>query len=252
MAIKLKWQNILAFLLLVLLVQETQQLIRMSVVHLFAHDYGKRDFLVFFAPDSSIDSTWGVVAATAAVSVLTWFLVWMGAAFKGFRSLKLKGVGFALILANLPLGRFVDFMLGRGDESRILMELFGYDYSHTGVLVRCGAVLLPILGIPVFIAFRRVSNPYTWLYVLGFLGLPIAFVQLYLGGLLNRLLLQIGLLDKVWVMGTPLLIAVHTGIVLVLLVIFRKGLFMFLLSEETVYINAKPETDDHIQDFMGI
>ncbi|HNP76775.1 MAG: hypothetical protein U0289_15940 [Cyclobacteriaceae bacterium] len=68
-----------------------------------------------------------------------------------------------------------------------------------------------------------VSNRRSWLYILGFMTVPLAFLLVYTLIGLNSLL-KSGFMSEPWILGTPLLITLHTAIAAAWLLVVRKKL----------------------------
>ena len=141
------------------------------------------------------------------------------------QNLNKKAVGFSLIFANIPFGRISEAMKGAGDEMVVTRHLLKNNFSFSQMILICpGFVLIPGLP-PIIKAFRVLTNNYSLLYILGFLTLPIAFILIYILIGMNSVLSN-GFLSNIGIMGTPLLITIHTTIAIAMLIFLHKKLFL--------------------------
>lgn len=115
-------------------------------------------------------------------------------------SSKLKTIGFSLIFANIPLGRISKAMRGAGDEMLVTKHLLENNFSLTQMILICSIILLAIGLPPVIKAFRILTNKKSWLYILGFLSLPIVFILFYILIGMNSLL-NSGFVSGIGIMG---------------------------------------------------
>ena len=114
-------------------------------------------------------------------------------------------------------------MRGAGDEMVVTKHLLANYFSSTQMILICSIIVLAIGLPPIIKAFRILTNKKSWLYILGFLTLPIAFILVYILIGMNTLL-KSGLLSGIGIMGTPLLITIHTLLAILFLFLFRNKL----------------------------
>ena len=149
--------------------------------------------------------------------------MWFGMAWLKSSDPAKVAFGFAMIFTNIPFGRITTVMLDGGDEMVVVRHFLKGDMGRTGMIIVGLAIVLAAGLPPIVQAYRSLRNKRAWLYILGFLTLPLAFLLLYTLIGLNTLL-EKGFLADVWIIGTPLLIMVHTLAALVLFIVFRKGI----------------------------
>ncbi|HEX2684144.1 MAG TPA: hypothetical protein VHL77_09440, partial [Ferruginibacter sp.] len=82
---------------------------------------------------------------------------------------------------------------------------------------------------PMIMAGRKISNKHRWAIMTGFAIIPLLYGMLYQRMILNRLLKN-DVLSAVHFLGSPHLILVHTALLLIILLIFRKGLLQLEIS----------------------
>jgi hypothetical protein len=223
MKLKLSFGYIIAFLLLTLVMLELHETVHIITGRIICGDWGSRDFNVWsLCKDCSTHhpNTW---LATLAGPLFSFMLMWVGMFLMYSANNNYKAFGFALVFANIPFGRISQAMMGSGDEMIVTKTLLKNSLNHSQLVLTCSVILL-ILGLPPIIkAYRTVKNKMAWVYILGFLTLPLVFILIYVLTALNTLLNN-GFLAAPWIMGTPLLITVHTFIACILLACFHEKL----------------------------
>jgi hypothetical protein len=223
MKLKLSFGYIIAFLLLTLVMLELHETVHIITGRIICGGWGSRDFNVWgLCKDCSVThpNSW---LATLAGPLFSFIMMWVGMGFLYSANVEKRAIGFALIFANIPFGRISQAMMGSGDEMIVTKTLLKNSLSHTQLVLTCSAILL-ILGLPPVIkAYRILKNKMAWLYIIGLLTLPLVFILTYVLSALNALLNH-GFLAETWIMGTPLLITLHTFIALLLLGVFYKKL----------------------------
>jgi hypothetical protein len=225
MRIKLSFSYLITFLLLELVMLELHETVHIVVGRLICGCWGPRDFNVWSlcADCSQKQPLWWL--ATLAGPLFSFGLMWLGTSWLFSNQPDRKALGFSLIFANIPFGRITNVMMGGGDEMVVIRQLLADQYSRTQLVLICSVIVL-VLGLPpILAAYRVLINRLSWLYVLGFLTLPLLFLLLYVLTGLNALINH-GFLSNPWLMGTPLLITLHTGIALLFLVWFYKNLYL--------------------------
>jgi hypothetical protein len=223
MKLKLSLGYIIAFLLLTLVMLELHETVHITTGRIICGDWGSRDFNVWnLCKDCSVHhaNSW---LATLAGPLFSFTLMWAGMFLLYSANYNHKAIGFALIFANIPFGRITQAMRGSGDEMIVTRALLKDSLNHNQLVLTCSIILL-LIGLPPIIkGYQTLKNKMAWLYIIGFLTLPLVFILTYVLTALNTLLNK-GFLDTPWIMGTPLLITLHTFIALVLLVCFYKKL----------------------------
>jgi hypothetical protein len=223
MKLKLSLGYIIVFLLLTLVMLELHETVHIITGRIICGDWGSRDFNVWnLCKDCSVyhANSW---LATLAGPLFSFIMMWVGMVLLYSINGNYKAIGFALVFANIPFGRISQAMMGSGDEMIVTKALLKDSLSHNQLILTCSCILL-LLGLPPIIkAYRTLKNKMAWLYLLGFLTLSLVFILTYVLTTLNALLNK-GFLDTPWIMGTPLLITLHTFIAFVLLACLYKKL----------------------------
>lgn len=114
--------------------------------------------------------------------------------------------------------------MGGGDEMVVIRHFMKNDFSRTSMIL-AGSLMVLLAGVPPVIkAWKTLKNKWSWIYITGYLTLPLLFLLTYLLTGMNTLLRN-GFLAEPWIMGTPLLITLHTSVAALVLFTLRKNLF---------------------------
>lgn len=224
MKIRLSFLYSISFLLLTIVMMELHETVHILVGRFICGCWGTRDFNVWSLCkecDTGRSLSW---VATISGPLFSYALMWIGARWLRSSSEGKKALGFSLIFANIPFGRISQVMKGAGDEIVVAKHLLQNDFSGAQIIMLCSIVVL-VIGLPPLIcSFRALTNKYRWLYFIGFCTLPVLFILIYILLGMNSLL-KSGVLCQVGIMGTPLLITIHTLIALFFLLLLRRSIF---------------------------
>jgi hypothetical protein len=210
-----------SFLLLLIVMMELHELAHITVGRWLCGCWGPRDFNVWNLCEGCDDAQPYAWVATLTGPLFSFAMMYLGVLWLRSIDPIRKSIGLSLIFANIPFGRITTVMWGGGDEMVVLRSLLPDSFDRTDRII-IGSILILIVGVPpIYKAYLTVSNRRSWIYILGFMTLPLAFLLVYTLIGLNTLL-QSGFLSAPWIPGTPLLITVHTTIAAVLLILFRK------------------------------
>ncbi len=230
MRIRLPASYIFSFLLLLLVMLELHETIHIVVGRLICGCWGTRDFNVWALCDGCEQTHSLYWLATLAGPLFSFGLMWFGMYLLYSVNIRARAFGFSLIFSNIPFGRISQVMMGSGDEMTVTRRLLKNDLSRPEMIWTCTIIVL-ILGLPPVIkAGLSLNNKRRWLYITGFLILPLVFLLGYVLTALNALLKN-GFLSQNFVMNTALLITLHSSIALILLLFFFKYLFAIVRPE---------------------
>ena len=226
MRIKLSVAFIVTFLLLQIVMLELLEMVHIITGYLICGCWGVLDFNSWqLCNECNVNHPlyWMATLAGPVFSiVIMWLRMILLSSINGNRRI----MGFLLIFSSIPLGRISEAMQGAGDEMVVSRHLLQQDFSRTEMILITTILLFSLMVPPLIKAARLLTNKRPWLYLLGFLTLPLIFILLYiLVGM--SLVLNTGFLSTPWIMGTPLLITIHTLLAIFLLWLFRKNLYAF-------------------------
>ncbi|WP_205503693.1 hypothetical protein [Rufibacter psychrotolerans] len=217
MHLSLTPKNLLAFLALLFICHELHELAHTLMQYVICGCWGPRDFLGWKtcgACDTRILATWIFLFGP----LLSYGLMWVafGLMAPGKRAGQ-KALGWALLFANLPLGRLIPVLDREGDESLITRNIINKE-SMTVLSWGTELALVFLLTLPVLFRAWQVleARHRVWVYA-GFLTLPLLAESLLMNGLANWFLRQ-KVLAGDGILGSPVLMNVwNAGWLLVLL-----------------------------------
>ncbi|WP_461116012.1 hypothetical protein [Spirosoma jeollabukense] len=210
--------------MLLIVMLELHETVHIVVGRLICGCWGPRDFNVWSLCNGCSKNHPHWWLATLAGPLFSFALMWLGTYWINTKESGKMTMGFSLIFANIPFGRISTVMMGGGDEMVVTRHFLTGAYSRTQMILICSVLVLGVILPPVINAFRILTNRWAWLYLIGFLTFPLLFLLLYVLIGLNTVLSN-GFLATSWLMGTPILITLHTGLALLALVWLRKSLF---------------------------
>ena len=224
MQLRLSFSYIITFLLLTIVMLELHEIVHITVGRLICGCWGHRDFNVWELCEGCGNAQSLSWLATLAGPLFSFSMMWIGMGLLNSVDLKKRALGFSLIFANIPFGRVSEAIKDAGDEMVVTRYLLKDDFSSTQMIVLCSIILLMFALPPIISAFNMITNKQRWLYLVLFLTLPLVFLLMYVLTGLNSLL-NSGFLSAYWIMGTPLLITLHTLLAIVLLIVLFRNLF---------------------------
>jgi hypothetical protein len=224
MSFRISWQFVLAFIALNMFLGELHEQAHITTGYFICGCYGARDFSVWSTCDNCAHSDWSYLA-TLAGPVYSFILMWLGALwFARSTNIFKKALGFSILFANLPFARLFTALTGGGDEKVVLQHLTGMD--HSSLFPKIMAVLIVgVLAIPpVILVYRNLTNKMRGWIIAAFLVLPLIYGMLYHHMFLNYLLHK-GIGSGTVIPGSPTIIIIHTLVMLLIVLLFRKALF---------------------------
>ncbi len=229
MLLRITPRYVIAFFLLLIVMMELHEIVHITLGRMLCGCWGPRDFNVWSLCEGCKETQPLWWTATLIGPVFSFLMMWIGMFWLSSPNLKKNAIGFSLIFANIPFGRITTVMMGGGDEMVVIKNFLKEDFTRPQMITFGSILILAIALPPIVQAFRVTKSKRAWLYILAFMTIPLMFLLVYTLIALNTLLSR-GILSYEWIMGTPLLITLHTLIAMILLVVFRKNLL--LLNQE--------------------
>jgi hypothetical protein len=223
MKLKITWQYVIAFLALNMIMGELHEQVHINTGYLICGCYGSRD-ISSWATCTTCSNASQAFWATATGPLFSYAMMWLGALlFVRHVDLKKRAFGLALLFANLPFARIFTALMGGGDEKVFINHLMGEESSTLTVKMIASLVVVLVCWPPVMMVAKNLGNRNKWAIISGFLVLPLVFAMIYQRMFINGLLKNdVG--EEVLLLGTPNLILIHAGLMIILLIIFRKSL----------------------------
>ena len=221
MRIKLTPAFIVSFIALLFVMNEAHEIVHTSVGRLICGGWGQRDFNVWGLCGDCLAQHPAALFATFAGPIFTFIMIWIGASYLGQnKTNEQRSFGYALIFANMPFARLFQPLTGGGDEVWALTKLL-----HNRLLAQVigFAVILLITAYPLYKAYTLVQNKRRVLWFILFFLTPVLIDEIILLGVMNGLL-QKGILNTYWILGSPVLVTVWTATVLTVFILMRKSI----------------------------
>ncbi len=188
---------LIAFLLLMLLMQEAHEIAHLLTDKLVGGCGGTRYFMYLDLCEAS--STAKVITTALAGPFITYLFMWIGYfMLAGNPSLRQKSWGFTLIMAAVPLSRMQSLVLRGGDELLSFRRMLEPNPPFKGAAMIVGSLLILLATVPpLWRAFKNTGHKNRILTFAAFLILPYIIVDV-----LQKLLLKPGM--KVTLLESPL------------------------------------------------
>lgn len=137
-----------------------------------------------------------------------------------------KAIGFCLIFANLPFGRILTAVIGAGDEVSGIDTLLNNRVLAWALGL---SIIIAITFIPLLKAYQIILNrrKIGW-FLLFFIAPTFIDVLIILFGM--NTVLQMGVLNKYWILGSPLLVTLWTIFVLALFILTKKYIYKLVVK----------------------
>lgn len=219
MKLKLPFQYVLTFLALTFVMHEAHEIIHTSIGRIICGCWGRRDFNVWGLCDGCETNPYGLLS-TLAGPIFTFIMIWYGGSLLDKNNTQ-KVVGFSLIFANMPFARIINPLLGGGDEVVVVNSLINnWNLSRIIVFI----LIILIVAYPLLKAYKLIENKYKIGWFFMFLLLPVIFDLLIVLGVMNTLL-EKGVLNEYWILGSPVLVTIWTGTVTLIYFLTRKNIY---------------------------
>lgn len=224
MKLKITWQYVVAFIALNMIMSELHEQVHITTGYLICGCYGPRDIYVWSTCEQCAQPSLAFLA-TATGPLFSCSLMWLGA-WLFIRSLNnpIRSFGFSLLFANMPFARIFTALNGGGDEKTVIHHLLGEDTAIFPARLIAAVIVLLICLPPVLLVAKKITNKHRLLIICGFLVIPLLYAILYQRIFLNELLKK-GIGAGFSLAGTPDLVVIHFGVMLIILLFFHKKLF---------------------------
>jgi len=219
MRIALTARNSVALLALSFLMQETHELAHTSVGRLLCGCWGKRNFNVWRLCIDCASEAPLTLLATFAGPLYSFLVIWVGYYMLTRVSARARSIGLALVVSSMPFSRVLTPLFGGGDEIFGLTRLgVSHSLARAASLVLVFALAVP----PVVKIYKLIENRRKPLWMGGLLLVPFFLVGAVVFGVLQGLVLRNGIMDGVWIMGSPIIVTVWLFVSAVLFAMFGK------------------------------
>lgn len=219
---KMHLRYIIAFLLLMLLIQEAHEITHMLTDGALHGCGGTRYFL--FWDLCTTGPTTEVVITALAGPFMNYLFMWMGYSLLSNSATAVqKSWGFTFIMAALPLSRLQSLVLRGGDELLSFRKIMDPNPPFKGAPVIMGSLLILLLTVPpLWRAYKNAGN-YKLLVFAGFFILPYIFTALLQKAIMNTGI-KTGLLNAPTGWSALTWLVLLDLVLLLLFVITRKSI----------------------------
>ncbi len=222
MKIKITTPFVIAFLSLHFIMHELHELVHTAVGRAICGCWGQRDFNVWNLCNDCYEQNNYAVLSTFAGPVFTFSMIWLGVYFlKKQHTVQQKSFGFALLFANIPFARLFTAFMGKGDEIFGLTKLL---HNHIMAWIIGLSLILLLTIYPLYNAFVTITNKNKVGYFILFLLTPMMVDFVFVFGVMNNLLKK-EVLSNYWMLGSPLLVTVFSGTMLLVFVLTGKNIY---------------------------
>lgn len=228
MKLSITLKNSIALIFLSFIMQETHELAHTGVGRLMCGCWGERNFNVWSVCEGCSEKQPLAILSTFAGPFYSFLVLWIGWRLLLSPSSKTKSIGFALIIATMPLSRIITPLFGGGDEIYGLNRLLN-NYSISWA-IGLPLVLIFVLP-PVVKAWNVISNKNKVWWFIGLLFVPFVIVGAVIFGILQSLLLDNGFMSEYWILGSPKLVTIWFIISIVIFAVFSKSIQTLLQPE---------------------
>ena len=229
--LRLAFKSLLVFQFFFFLMHELHELAHIITGRILCGAWGTRDFNVWQLCEPCNVSYPQI--ATFAGPIFTFVMLWLGRYWlKHGSSTSIRSLGLVFIFGNMPFGRMYMAATGSGDEVYGLRSLFiNSDHSNLLWVKLLGFVIVALICVPPLVtAYRAIANKRKLIIFVSLLILPLMLDTVILLILLNGVLAK-GILNQVFIMGTPLLVTLWFISCLAIVSIGFKCLTHFAVKE---------------------
>ncbi|MDB4924046.1 hypothetical protein [Mucilaginibacter sp.] len=223
MEIKLSWRYCLAFMAFVFVFGQLHEVAHLSVAYIICGCTGKQiDFNLWtFCADCINNSH--IYIAEMAGPVFSYIMMWTGYFLLRSNNNRYWSLALVLIACNMAFARIFTAGMGRGDETTVLKVLL---HGQSILLIKSiGFAVVFILSFPpLYMIYKRLANKNRLWTMLGLCFIPMCIMMPYEFMLLGKVL-RAGFLAQRHFLGVADFIYLHTALMTMLIVIFRKSLF---------------------------
>ncbi|MFA6277096.1 MAG: hypothetical protein WC622_10130 [Pedobacter sp.] len=225
--LKLSTASLIAFISLRHFFHELHELMHMIVGRMYCGAWGTRDFNRVSPMPLGCKSE-GLLQYLIGLEgpLFNFVMIWIGTILlKRSKSEQQASWGFALIFASLPIARLVTAIVGGGDELGVALHSISSPWIARVIII---TLIFALIIYPIVLAYKTLDYRFKFLYILGFLFLPMILEGIVVLGFFNSLLAK-GIYTEIWFMGMPKLVVITLAVDIFILLIFGKNI-KFLLK----------------------
>lgn len=223
MKINYQWRYCLAFMAFVFVFGQLHEMAHLAAAYFVCGCPGKQiDFNLWTVCIGCNDNP-NIYISGIAGPAFSYLMMWIGYSMLRSSNTKWYNTAFVLIMGNLAFARIFTAGMGGGDEKMILRFFFS---EPSLLLIKASNfVMVFVLAFPpIYMVYKRLVNKNKLLVVAGFCVIPLCIMYPYEFVLLGKVM-QAGVLAHTGFLGVADFVYLHTAIMAVLVILFRKTLF---------------------------
>jgi hypothetical protein len=220
---KLSWRYALAFMAFTFAFGQLHEMAHLTAACLVCGQPGHQlDFNLWTLSSECASSPYAYVP-TIFGPVFSYLCMWAGFFMLRSDNTKLWPAAFVLILGNVAFARIFTAGMGGGDEITVLKVLLAE--KPVWVIKAIGFALVFSLAFPpLYMVYKRLAGKFKLWLLMVFCVVPLIIMMGYEFMLLGKVL-KSGFLAQTHFLGVADLIYLHTAIMALVLILFRKTLF---------------------------
>jgi hypothetical protein len=223
MEIKYTWRYCLAFMAFVFVFGQLHEMAHLAAAYFVCGCPGNQvDFNLWKVCASCQDNP-NIYISGIAGPAFSYLMMWIGYFILRSSSAKHYNLAFVLILGNLAFARIFTAGMGGGDEKMVLRALI----TSPPLLAIKAINFVMVLALafpPLYMVYKRLVNKNRFWVVACFCFIPLCIMYPYEFMLLGKVM-QAGFLAHTGFLGVADFVYLHTAIMAVVVILFRKTLF---------------------------
>jgi hypothetical protein len=224
MKIPVTWRYCLAFMAFVFVFGQLHEIAHLTAAYFVCGQPGIQvDFNLWTLSKDCEASPYAYVP-TIFGPVFSYLCMWGGFFMLHSNNRQLWPAAFALVIGNVAFARILTAGMGGGDETTVWKILLSG--QPMWLIKGLGFMLVFALAFPpLFMVYKRISNKRRFWLLAAFCVLPLIIMKLYEFMLLGKVL-QAGILTQAHFLGIADFIYLHTALMAMIVLLFRKTLFL--------------------------
>ena len=223
MKIIFTWRYCLAFMAFVFVFGQLHELAHLTAAYLICGQPGIQLDFNLWTLSKDCEGSRYVYVPTIFGPVFSYLCMWGGFFMLRCNNKRLWPAAVILVIANVAFARILTAGMGGGDETTVLKVLL--QGQPMWLIKTIGFALVFSLAFPpLYMVYKRLNNKYRFWVLVAFCVPPLIIMKLYEFMLLGKVL-QAGVFTHAHFLGVADLIYLHTTLMAIVVLIFRKTLF---------------------------
>lgn len=220
---KLSWQYCLAFMAFTFVFGQLHEIAHLTAAYFVCGHPGQQIDFNLWRPSRRCESSQYAYIPTIFGPLFSYMCMWMGFFLLRSNNSKRWPAAFVLVLGNVAFARMLTAGMGGGDETTVLKALLAG--QPVRLIKAIGFVLVVSLAFPpLYMVYKRLSARHRLWILAGFCFVPLVIMMLYEFMLLGKIL-KAGFLAQPHFLGIADFIYLHTALMAIVVILFRKTLF---------------------------